>query len=111
MEDLYIYRAVITDVYDGDTCTAFVDLGFKVGMEMKIRLSFIDTPELRGEEREEGLKVRDIVREMILDKEVLIKTEVDKTGKYGRYLGQIIIGETNLNIWLLENGYAKPYLK
>lgn len=111
MEDLYIYRAVITGVYDGDSCTAFIDLGFKVGMEMKLRLSFIDTPELRGDELEEGRKVRDIVREMILNKEVTIKTEKDTTGKYGRYLAQIIVDGINLNTWLLDNGYAKPYIK
>ena len=27
---MYLYRATITSVYDGDTCTADVDIGFKV---------------------------------------------------------------------------------
>ena len=36
---LYHYRATITVVYDGDTCTAAVDLGFKVTVRgEKIRL-------------------------------------------------------------------------
>ncbi|MAP79937.1 MAG: nuclease [Aequorivita sp.] len=77
---------------------------------MKFRLYGIDTPELRGEEREEGLKVRDIVREMILDKDVIINSYKDKQEKYGRYLANIIIDDIDLNVWLVENGHAKEYL-
>lgn len=110
LHPFYVYNATITEVYDGDTVTASVDLGFKMNREIKIRLSNIDTPELRGDELEEGRKVRDIVREMILNKRVVIKTYVDATGKYGRYLAEIFIGDINLNEWLLENGHAKPYI-
>ena len=78
---MYQYKATIIDVYDGDTVTAKVDLGFLISQEMKLRLYGIDTPELRGSEREEGLKVRDILREMILDQEVIINTYKDKQGK------------------------------
>jgi len=106
---MYNYKAKITKVYDGDTVTAVVDLGFSISFKIKLRLLGIDTPELRGEERKEGLKVRDIVRNLILNKEVEIFTKKDKTGKYGRYLATIIIGDLNLNEWLLENNYAKPY--
>jgi micrococcal nuclease len=109
--DFYTYKANIIDVYDGDTCTAKVDLGFNVDFTIKLRLLGIDTPELRGEERESGLVVRDLVREKILGKDVVIKTSLDKTGKYGRYLAEIYLDEVNLNEWLLENGHAKPYLK
>jgi micrococcal nuclease len=109
--NFYLYKAVITEVYDGDTCTAQVDLGFNVSFEMKLRLYGIDTPELRLEEREEGLRVRDLVREMILGKKVIIQTHRDRTGKYGRYLAEIFIDDLNLNNWLLESGNAKPYGK
>ena len=77
---------------------------------MKLRLYGIDTPELRGSEREEGLKVRDILREMILDQEVIINTYKDKQGKYGRYLANIFLNGIDINEWLLDNGHAKPYL-
>ena len=76
---------------------------------MKLRLFGIDTPELRGSERTEDLKVRDIVRGKILDKEVTINTYKDKQGKYGRYLANIVLDGEDINQWLLDNGHAKPY--
>jgi micrococcal nuclease len=106
----YVYRAKIVSVYDGDTMTAIVDLGFKATLEMKLRLLYIDTPELRGDELEEGRRVRDLVREMVLGKDVIIRTEKDRSGKYGRYLAEVFIDDINLNMFLLENGHAKPYI-
>ena len=76
---------------------------------MKLRLYGIDTPELRGEEREQGIVVRDILREMILGKEVTIRSYKDKQGKYGRYLANIIVDGLDLNQWLVDNGHAEPY--
>ena len=78
---MYNYKAKIIGVYDGDTVTAMVDLGFLHFQEMKLRLYGIDTPELRGPEREQGIIVRDILREMILNKEVTIRSYKDKQGK------------------------------
>lgn len=106
---MYEYRAKIISVYDGDTMTAIVDLGFYVKVELKLRLMGIDTPEIRGEERPEGLVVRDYVREMVLEKEVIIKTYKDKQEKYGRWLAEIFLEDQNLNAHLLEKGMAKPY--
>ena len=42
---MYQYRATITAVYDGDTCTAIVDLGLHVRVEATLRLHGINTPE------------------------------------------------------------------
>lgn len=108
---MYTYKAKIIAVYDGDTVTAVVDLGFLHSQEMKLRLYGIDTPEMRGSEKLEGRKVRDIVRSMILDKEVTIRSYKDKQGKYGRYLANIVLEDgLELNQWLIDNGHAKPYL-
>lgn len=106
---MYQYKAKIIDVYDGDTVTAVVDLGFLHFQEMKLRLYGIDTPELRGEEREQGIIVRDILRDMILDKEVIINSYKDKQGKYGRYLATILLNNLNINQWLLDEGHAVAY--
>ena len=107
---MYQYKAKVIDVYDGDTVTAMVDLGFYHFQQMKFRLYGIDTPEIRGEGREKGLVVRDIVRAMILDKEVTINSYKDKQEKYGRYLANIIIDGVDLNQWLVQNGHAKEYM-
>lgn len=113
-EFLYHYRVKVLDVYDGDTIRVEIDFGF--GMTWKggdnrglpIRLYGIDTPEVRGEEREDGLVSRDRLRDEILGKTVTLKTIKDKTGKYGRYLGIIIKGDgTNINEWLVTEGLAE----
>jgi micrococcal nuclease len=106
---MYNYRAKIIGIYDGDTVTAFVDLGFLHFQEMKLRLANIETPEIRGVEKVEGKKVRDILRAMILDKDVEIHTFKDKTGKFGRYLATIYHEGVNINQWLVDNGHAEPY--
>ena len=101
MDNLYYYKAFVTDVYDGDTITCKIDLGFKINAyKQKIRLYGIDTPELRGEERERGLYYRDKLREKILNKDIILKTIKDKRGKYGRILGIIYLDDLNINEWL-----------
>jgi len=107
---MYQYRAKIIDVYDGDTVTAMVDLGFYHFQQMKFRLYGINTPEIRGEEREKGLVVRDILRAMILDKDVTINSYKDKQEKYGRYLANIVIDGLDVNLWLVQNGHAQEYM-
>ncbi len=107
---MYQYKAQIIDVYDGDTVTAMVDLGFYHFQQMKFRLYGINTPEIRGEEREQDIVVRDILRAMILDKEVTINSYKDRQEKYGRYLANIVIDGLDVNLWLVENGYAQEYM-
>lgn len=105
---MYEYKAVIVSVYDGDTVTADIDLGFEVWLKgQKLRLLNIDTPEVRGAERAEGLVARDALRNKILDKTVIINST--GKGKYGRWLVEIFLEEENVNNWLLAEGYAKPY--
>ena len=116
--ELYIYRAVVkrvyqedatSAVYDADTIHVLIDHGFKVFTERTIRLARINAPELRGEERVAGLIARDVVRDMILNKEVILHTKKDTTGSYARYLAEVFIDGVNLNDYLLDNGYAKLY--
>jgi len=111
----YTYKATIVKVYDGDTFTIDIDLGFYIAYDQQvIRLARVNTPEIRGDEREEGLKVRDTVRSLILGKEVTIKTIKDKKEKYGRYLAEIEFEDEkgkliNLSDYLIKNGFAKLY--
>lgn len=109
---LYHYQATITAVYDGDTCTADVDLGFKVTVRgEKVRLVRINALEIRGANRKAGLASRDYLRDLILGREVLLKTIKDKRGKYGRYLGEIVVKQgrrnVNANDALVQAGHAK----
>ncbi|MCB0287156.1 MAG: nuclease, partial [Calditrichaeota bacterium] len=62
----YHYQAIVTSVYDGDTCTVDIDLGFSMWIKgEKLRLFRINAPEIRGAEREKGLVSRDFLRELI----------------------------------------------
>ena len=111
---LFNYRAVVTGVYDGDSITIDIDLGFNNWMKnQKVRLFGINTPEIRGEERPDGLVARDRLRELILDKEIVITSYKDKSGKYGRWLATVFLKQDgmfeNINTLLLAEGLAEVY--
>jgi micrococcal nuclease len=109
---LYHYKAVVTSVYDGDTCTVDIDLGLHSWIRSeKLRLHRINAPELRGKERPKGLISRDFLKSKIEGKEVVIETIKDKKGKYGRYLAEIWFEDKpgkfkNINDLLVKEGFA-----
>ncbi len=47
MEPIYVYRAAVVRVIDGDTYVMTVDLGFYVTVRLTIRLNGVNCPELR----------------------------------------------------------------
>ncbi len=107
---MYEYRAYVSRVYDGDTITVDIDLGFGIVFKsQKIRLVRINAPEIRGDERQTGLVSRDALRDKIGNKWVTIKTSKDKKGKYGRWLGEVWIENVCVNDWLISEGLAKVY--
>ena len=109
---MYEYRAYVRKVYDGDTITVDIDLGFGILLKnQKIRLLGINTPEIRGKSRPEGLRARDALRKRISNKWITVKTQKDKKGKYGRWLAEIYDSESieSINSWLLIEGFAKKY--
>lgn len=109
---LYKYKAKIISVYDGDTVTANISLGFNMWMlKQKIRLYGIDTPELRGEERADGLVAKARLEELVMNKEILLESHLDKSGKFGRWLGTLIVEGVNVNQLLVDEGLAEDYLK
>lgn len=107
---MYEYKAVVTKVYDGDTITVDIELGFGVFLHKQtLRLAYIDTPEVRGEEKPEGLIARDRVRELVMGKEIIIKTYKDSKGKYGRWIAEIFYDNKiiSLNEQLINEGLAE----
>ena len=100
---LYVYRARILRAIDGDTVEAEMDLGFSVRITKKLRLYGIDTPEMRGEEKQAGKEARDHLIKLMymhaLNQKggqvkdcpvLLVKTHKDKEGKYGRMLAELM---------------------
>jgi len=95
-----MFRGVCRQVIDGDTADFMIDLGWYHYSYSVLRFNRIDTPELRGvpaEERARAEKARDRVKELILDKPVLIKTEKQST-TFGRFVAEVyFLPENNFN--------------
>ena len=93
---MYEYRVKIIKVVDGDTVDVDIDLGFGVWLnKQRIRLYGIDAPESRTRDLDEkryGLKAKEWLKERLSDGAIL-KTRLDKKGKYGRILGEFLVLE------------------
>ena len=111
----FTYNAIVTRVVDGDTVDVDIDLGFGIWYRnQRIRLMGVDTPECRTRdlvEKKFGFLAKGVVEEFCpVGKEVLLKTELDDKGKFGRILGVIVSEGTIVNDYLIENHYAVAYL-
>ena len=62
-----------------------------------------------GDEYEDGIIIRDKLRNLILEKWITLYTIKDKKGKYGRWLGIIYLNDQNINKLLLEQEKVKEY--
>ena len=100
------HTAQVTGVYDGDTITVDINVGFGVILAgQRIRLEGINAPELFGESREAGIAARDWLREKILGKFIILDTSYKK-GKYGRWVAYVLFGNENINKELVSAGHA-----
>ena len=117
----YNFRVVeINRVLDGDTIDVTIDLGFDLYKKERVRVAGVDTPEKRTrdlEEKELGIHATNWLKEKLDgaisgDDDLVIRTElVGGMGKYGRLLGWLYIGdsELSLNELMIEEGYAWSY--
>ncbi len=104
------YEALVTNVYDGDTITADINLGFGVLLtKQKLRLCRVRAPEIRGSQRPQGLLTRDALRKRIDGRWVTLETDGFSKGKYGRWLVTVYIDDACINDWLIESGLASLY--
>ena len=120
-QKMYEYKAKLIKVVDGDTVDAMIDCGFSVFRKERIRLKGINAPESRTRDKEEkkkGLAAKARLQELIKDgkNEFIVKTSLDKKGKYGRLLGELYqsidiltASFPSYNEILLEEGHAKIY--
>lgn len=126
------YNCKVLDVYDGDTVTLCIELrGFGI-TKFSCRLLGIDTSEMRGgtdETKKLAIDARNILIEMIsdvkLDKNKEYKRDeirrllsnskktctvlFDTMDKYGRPLVILYDSDLDINRWMVDNDYAKPY--
>ena len=117
----YNFRVTkINKVLDGDTIDVTIDLGFDLYKKERVRIAGVDTPEKRTRDLEEkalGLVATYWMKTQLEDtiagdEELTIRTELKGgTGKYGRLLGWLYVGEDNvsLNEQMITEGYAWEY--
>jgi len=103
----------VVKVVDGDTIDIIIDLGFDLTKKERVRLAGIDTPESRTrdlEEKELGLEAKDFLTRRLEDGMISgLKVKTEKDGKYGRMLGWVFCGQTNINEEMVYRGYAWEY--
>ena len=111
---MFEYYAKVLKIVDGETIDVMVDLGMGCHRKERLRFSRINAWETRGEHKEKGKLAKARVAELIpVGEKIIVKTEKDKRGKYGRYIAEIyIISEMNINLndLLLNEGHAVLYL-
>ena len=110
----------INRVLDGDTIDVTIDLGFDLFKKERVRVAGVDTPEKRTrnlEEKELGIDATNWLKKELEDvlagdDELIVRTElVGGTGKYGRLLGWLYVGDEqlSLNEQMITQGYAHAY--
>jgi micrococcal nuclease len=105
----------VSKVVDGDTIDVDIDLGFDISFSSRVRLAGIDTPESRTKdlyEKKLGLESKEWLKKALehADK-VVIKTEkINSKEKFGRVLGWLFVDDVNLNLAMIDQGYAWSYM-
>lgn len=114
---MYEYRAKLVKVVDGDTVDVDIDLGFGVWLkDERVRIMGIDTPESRTSDKVEkvfGLAAKERLKQLV-EKDTILKTFASKSGedmkgKFGRILGDFIVGDRTVTEILIEEGHAVKY--
>ena len=108
MKLAYEYLGRLVRIVDGDTAIFSVDLGFDTHRVETLRLLGIDSPEPHTETREAG-DAATAHLEKLLDgcEQVLIRTQRDKSDKYGRYLATLVRSDgVNVNAQMVKDGHA-----
>ena len=105
----YIYENVeILRIIDGDTIVVNIDLGFNIWKKATLRLYGINAPEIKGTEKELGLKSKEYVSSLIPINSY-VKLECLGKDKYGRWLANIYKDELFINQHLIYLKYANIY--
>jgi endonuclease YncB( thermonuclease family) len=108
----------ITRIIDGDTiCFDKYTFFCFNKREMKVRLYGVDCPETKlnnknnvdQKHKDAGLKVKDFVTLILLNKKVKLKYYKNEKDFYGRELCSVIHKNVDISEFLIEIGYGKKY--
>ncbi len=101
LKDEYIRWATVSDVLDGDTIIASIDLGFSVAVKIELRLLDVFAFETKGSEKELGVKDKLALLELApINSKILIQTLKTKSGKdkksFTRYISKVWLPDGQL---------------
>jgi micrococcal nuclease len=105
---MFEYTATVLKVIDGDTVDVEVDLGMHTFTKTRLRVLGINAPEVSTES---GRLAR-LWGRMVLPMGafVTIKTQKDKTEKYGRWLASIALPDgQDYATMAIDTGHAVPW--
>ncbi|MCK4552618.1 thermonuclease family protein [Candidatus Pacearchaeota archaeon] len=88
---------IVEKVIDGDTIVAG---------KVSVRLLGINSPERKEQYYEEA---REFLEDAVLNKTVILKFGKEKQDKYNRTLAYVFVGNKNLNLEMVKNGFANFY--
>lgn len=94
------FKGQVVGVVDGDTVT-ILDKQYR---QITVRLAGIDAPEKR---QDFGAAAKEFLSKLIFEKKVTII--VGKTDRYGRTVGVILLNGKDINLLMVEAGYAWHY--
>jgi micrococcal nuclease len=120
MTDEFIRKATVTDVYDGDSITLDINLGFGVILsQQKFRLSRIDTPEKQSNnskrvyasEKAVAIEIQEWLKSILIGKTVYIKSL--STTSFNRLVGEVWVDiddrTMHVNQYMIDHGLAREY--
>lgn len=105
---VYVYRATATKVHDGDTFTALVDLGFRVGYTCQVRVLGVDTPEMHDKDpvkKAAAQAAQKYTEGLLLGKQFLIESYKDRES-FARWVCAVYIGGKRLDELLINDGHG-----
>lgn len=103
ISDLYTYHAIVTQVVDGDTFHALIDLGFETTLAQRVRLRRIDAPEILTADGKEAKTYLEKI--LSRDKGRILMKSVD-IDQHGRPIADVWVKGKPVDQELLDKGLA-----
>lgn len=109
VEGVATNQYTVTKVVDGDTIEVNIE-----GQATKVRLIGINTPETVDPRKEVecyGKEASNMLKELIEGKKVKLEADSTQqnTDKYGRLLRYVFLNDKNIDLQMVEEGYAFEY--
>ncbi|MBX4215756.1 hypothetical protein KW797_02315 [Candidatus Parcubacteria bacterium] len=112
----------LVGIVDGDTADVIVDLGFRLSLQIRVRLWGLNAPELHAQEvpvREAAVKAKEALASLLkedLDADCRLRLAVRRRpDDFGRWLGVFYSSKTgfedSVNASLLRGKFALPFMR